>query len=97
MAKFIVSFDIVDGNSTNYEEIFNAVKSNYPDNFSGYVRLGSLSTVYLIKSNLSMEEIRNIFVNATQKTILVIVAKYVEATGHLNKDDLDYLYNNKYW
>ena len=96
LPKFLVTFDIVNGQSSDYDKVHQVVKSNYPTNFSGYICLRSLSTTYAIKSSLSVEKIKNIFRDSISKSVRVIVVKYVEITGLLLTVDVNFLNENEY-
>ena len=96
-SKYLITFDIVDGVGNDYEDILKMIKTKYNANLlSGYIRLGSLSTVYLIKTNLTEGELRDMFRNAVSKTMYVIVVKYISRSWWLRESDSDELENNNY-
>ena len=96
-SKYLITFDIVDGENKDYDDIFNMIDTKYDANIlSGYIRLSSLSTVYLIKTNLTADELRDMFHNVISKTTYVIVVKYISCAWSLQEPDSVYLKKKNY-
>ncbi len=96
-SKYLITFDIVGGTNEDYDDILKMVKTKYNANLlSSSIQLGSLSTVYLIKTNLTEVELKDMFRNTISKTMYVIVVKYISRAWLLQKPDSDHLNNNHY-
>ena len=97
VSKFLVTFDIITGSSEDYTEIFNAVKRKYESgDIKAYVRLGSLSTTYLLKSTLTASQLTQAFSKFIKKTTPVIIVKYIDNYWSLPSTDSEYLNEHNY-
>ena len=90
--KFLATFNIVKGSSEDYAEILNAVKRKHESgDIKHYVRLGSLSTTYLIKSTLTATQLSQAFSKFITKSTHVIVVKYIDDNWSLPPNDSEFL------
>ena len=95
--RYLITFDINDGTETDYDAVLDAVDRNYGNgNISSYLRLNSLTTTYAIRSNITIKKIRDIFYNATNKVVDVIVVKVIDSDWHIANDDADTLEKHKF-
>ena len=97
VGKFLATFDIVKGLSEDYAEILNGIKRKYESgDIKHYVRLGSLSTTYLIKSTLTAAQLSQAFSKFITKTTHVIVVKYIDDNWALPPGDSEFLNKHNY-
>ena len=95
--KFLATFNIVKGSPKDYVEILDAVKRKYESgDIKHYVRLGSLSTTYLIKSTLTATQLSQAFSEFITKSTHVIVVKYIDDDWSLPPGDSDFLNKHNY-
>ena len=95
--KFLATFNIVKGSPEDYVEILDAVKRKYRSgDIKHYIRLGSLSTTYLIKSTLTATQLSQAFSKFIKKTTYVIVVKYIDDNWSLLPNDSEYLNEHNY-
>ena len=97
LTKYIVTFDVQNGVPNDYNKIHESVKSTFTANSDGYIRIKSLSTVYLMKTKLGINDLRIFFSNSIKKTVYVIVITYDgKCSAYLKGSDIDFLNKEKY-
>ena len=95
--KFLATFNIVKGSPEDYVEILDAVERKYRSgDIKHYVRLGSLSTTYLLKSTLTASQLTQAFSKFIKKTTPVIIVKYIDNYWSLPSTDSEYLNEHNY-